>query len=124
MRGSDGKSLVSIPMQTSDSLNVELIPSSDFYAGGVEEVPPIIEEPGFFPIPGGGFAGPAGFPGGGGFGGGGGGFGGGGGGLGGGLGGPGGIGALLGIGGLAAGVAALAADDDGFNTVPASIIVP
>lgn len=121
MRGSDGKSLVSVQAPTSDSLNVELIPSSDFYAGGVEEVPPIIEEPGFFPIPGGGFAGPGGFPGGGGFGGGGGGFGGGG---GGGLGGAGGIGALLGIGGLAAGVAALAADDDGFNTVPASIIVP
>ncbi len=122
MRGSDGKSLVSVPVQSSDSLNVELIPSGDFYAGGVEEVPPpIIEEPGFFPIPGGGFAGPAGFPGGGGFGGGGGGFGGGGGGAG--LGG-GGIGALLGIGGLAAGVAALASDDDGFNNVPASIIVP
>ncbi len=119
LRGSDGTTLVAAQAQTSDALNVELIPSGDFYAGGVEEVPTIVEEPGYFPIPGGGFVGPGGFPGGGGFGGGGGGFGGGGGGLGGG-----GIGALLGIGGLAAGVAALAADDDGFNAVPASVIVP
>lgn len=121
VRGSDGSSLVSA-VQSSDALNVELIPSGDFYAGGVEEVPPTVIDEGYFPIPGGGMVGPSGFPGGGGFaGGGGGGLGGGG---GGGLGGIGGIGALLGIGGLAAGVAALAANDDGFNTVPASVIVP
>ncbi len=122
-RGTDGTTLVSA-LQASDGLNVELVPSSDFYAGEPENVPPpFIEEPGFFPVPGGGFVGPGGFPGGGGgFGGGGGGFGGGGGGgLGGGLGG---IGGLLGIGGLAAGVAALAANDDGFNAPPATTIVP
>lgn len=67
---------------------------------------------------GGGFGGGA--AGGGGFGG----LAGGSGGGGGGLGGLSGIGPLLGIGGLAAGVAALASDDDGFNSVPASIIVP
>ena len=126
LRGNAGSTLVSAAVQSTDSLNVELIPSGDFYAGGVEEVPPtVIEDPGYFPIPGGGFVGPSGFPGGGGgfAGGGGGGFGGGAGG-GGGLGGLGGIGGLLGIGGLAAGVAALAADDDGFNAVPATIVVP
>jgi hypothetical protein len=117
-RAANGKTFVAAQNQGADSLNVELIPSSDFYAGGVEEVPQsVVQEPGFFPIPGGGFAGPGGFPGGGG-----GGFGGGGG--GGGLGGIGGLGGLLGIGGLAAGVAALAANDNGFNTTPASIIVP
>lgn len=123
MRGSDGSKLVSAQGQSSDALNVELIPSGDFYAGTVEEVgQPIMEEEGFVPIPGGGFVGPGGFPGGGGFGGGGGGFGGGaGGGAGGGFGG---IGGLLGIGGLAAGVAALAANDNGFNAVPASIVIP
>ncbi len=85
----DGKTFVTADAQGDGSLNVELVPSGDFYAGGTEEVPPpIVEEAGFFPIPGGGFVGPGGFPGGGGFGGGGGGFGGGGGGggLGGGLG--------------------------------------
>ena len=129
MRANNGTTLVSAQTQSSDSLNVELIPSSDFFAGEVEEVPPtIVDDPGFFPVPGGGFVGPGGFPGGGGFGGGGGGFGGGGGGFGGGggggLGGLGGIGGLLGIGGLAAGVAALAANDDNFTPVPATTFGP
>ncbi|MCC6510992.1 MAG: carboxypeptidase regulatory-like domain-containing protein [Pirellulaceae bacterium] len=113
--------LVTAVQPPADSLNVELVPADDF--GNAELVDPVvIEEPGFFPIPGGGFAGPGGFAGGGAGGGFGGGAGGGAG--GGGIGGIGGIGGLLGIGGLAAGVAALASDDDGFDTVAASLVVP
>lgn len=95
----------------------------------VEIVPPAIQEsivmnePGCCgdvigdPVLGGGFASPGGYGGGGGFGG-----GGGGGGVGGGMGGHG-IGGLLGIAGLAVGIAALSQDDD-FNPVPATNIVP
>lgn len=116
-------------------LNVEVASCNECWAteAPIVESAPIVEnfvDPGMAPIPGGGFVGPGGFPGGGGFASGGGGFGGGGG--AGGFGGAGGalgggrlpLGALLGIGGLAAGVAALAADDEGFTNVPASVIVP
>ncbi len=98
-----------------DSLNIELASTSDL--PNLEEVPPqpvlgeIVGPPMDMGAP---------MMGGGGFGGGGGGFGGGG---GGGIGG-GGLGGLLGIAGLAVGVAALAGDDDDFDAVPASIIVP
>lgn len=108
-------------------LNVEVASCNECWAPAAPAVEsaPIAEnfvDPGMAPIPGGGFVGPAGFPGGGGFaGGGGGGFGGAGGAL---AGGRLPLGALLGIGGLAAGVAALAANDNGFNAVPASVIVP
>lgn len=96
---------------TPDSLNIELVSPGDFFSGApVEEVLPPTDF-GMAPVPGAGFVGPGGFAGGGG----GGGFGGGGGG-----GGFGGIGALLGIGGLAAGIAALASEDNGFNTVISS----
>ena len=115
--------------QNSSSLNVEMVSAPDVYI--VEETE--IEGA---PIVGGGFVGPEGFlvdpgfaPGGfagGGMG--------GGGGLGGGAGGAGsggglmcgraGLGALLGIGGLAAGVVALAGNDDGFNVPPATLVAP
>lgn len=134
--GAGNTKLVATATQTDcpSCLNVEVASCNECWAteAPMVEPAPIVEnfvDPGMAPIPGGGFVGPGGFPGGGGFAGGGGGFGGGGaggfGGAGGALGGgrlP--LGALLGIGGLAAGVAALAADDEGFNNVPASVIVP
>ena len=129
--GSGSAKLVTTAAQSDcpSCLNVEVASCNECWAPSapVVESAPIVEnfvDPGMAPIPGGGFVGPGGFPGGGGFAGGGAG--------GGGLGGAGGalgggrlpLGALLGIGGLAAGVAALAANDDGFNAVPASVIVP
>lgn len=109
--------LVSAQPGIPDTLNVELIPLNDFFVGAVP--PPQFGDefdPGLAPIPGGGFVGPGGFAGGG--------MGGGFGGGGSGGGGFGGIGALLGIGGLAAGIAALASEDDGFDTVTASLVTP
>lgn len=127
-KSKSGTKLVTAQPGPPDTLNVELIPLSDFFVGAPGFPPPIDPafDPGMAPIPGGGFVGPGGFAGGGaggGFGGrAGGGFGGGSGGAGGG--GFGGLGALLGVGGLAAGVVALSSDDDGFDTDPASPISP
>lgn len=114
-------------------LNVEVASCTECWGGDSSAVvdPSMGEvvDSGMAPIPGGGFVGPDGFPGGGyggGSGAGGGGFGGGaGGGAGGGglFGGGMSLGSLLGIGGLAAGVAALSANDSGFNN-GASIVVP
>ena len=136
---SNGTKLVATQTDCPTCLNVEVASCNECFGTSAPIVDstasaPIVEggyvDPGMAPIPGGGFVGPTGFPGGGGFAGGGagGGFGGGAGGFGGGLGGLGGgrlpLGALLGIGGLAAGVAALAADDSSFTTVPATIATP
>ncbi len=104
---------------TPDSLNVEMIPQTDYFTAEEEVIIPPTGGDVIPPAP--AFVGPGGFPGGG-FGGGGGGFGGGG---GGGLGGLGGIGGLLGIGGLAAGVVALANDNNNnLNVPPASPVGP
>lgn len=109
--------LVSVQAGIPDVLNVELMPLNDFFVGAPGPVAFGDEfDPGLAPIPGGGFVGPGGFAGGG--------MGGGFGGGGAGGGGFGGIGALLGIGGLAAGIAALASEDNGFNTVTASQVTP
>jgi hypothetical protein len=102
--------LVAAVAQASELLNIELIPTSDWFAGSPEQV---AAGEGLVPVPGAGMVGPnamSGSSGGGG--------GGGGGGLGGGMGG------LLGVAGLAAGAVALAANDSGFDTPPATQVTP